>query len=476
MIKITKDQAAALDASRHMPGFAYFMEMGLGKTLTDLLDTEYARGEGLQCAVVICPNSFKEGWKVEIAKWGFKFVPHVYVSGADTYNEAFLRRIKRAPIDEFQILITNYEAARTPKVVEYIKRFVDGRRAKITADESIQIKTHDSVQTKAAIVLSKDFERRRILCGKPMTQGPHDLWSQMRFIGHLNGMNYFAFRYKYCTIGGFKGKSVVGSKDEAGLAELISPYCYKAEKKDSMDLPKRHTVRPYDLGPVLNEHYNTMLHDFVVWLEGNQTVTIDVAIAKYAKLQQIQSGFIIDEEGKIQQLVPEEKIPKMMVLKNILEDELTSKICICYHHIHSGNALARQLAHYQPARIAGEHTMKENDATVEAEKKRFNEDPDCRVMLLQTRAAKYGHTLLGGAEPINRCYTMAFYENTYSLDDRSQIEDRIHRMGQLADGCLYIDFAGTKLDREIAEALYRKESIYQKIFSLVNRPVASVDA
>jgi hypothetical protein len=81
------------------------------------------------------------------------------------------------------------------------------------------------------------------------------------------------------------------------------------------------------------------------------------------------------------------------------------------------------------------------------------------------KAGKYGHTLLGiQNDPAYRCHTMIFYENTYSLDDRSQIEDRFHRHGQTADSVLYIDLIGTDLDRSAIGALQRKEGIFQAIF------------
>ena len=57
---------------------------------------------------------------------------------------------------------------------------------------------------------------------------------------------------------------------------------------------------------------------------------------------------------------------------------------------------------------------------------------------------------------------MIFYQNSYSLDTRTQIEDRIHRIGQ-NDGCLYIDFAGTSMDRHMVAALQHKQSMYDAV-------------
>jgi hypothetical protein len=104
---------------------------------------------------------------------------------------------------------------------------------------------------------------------------------------------------------------------------------------------------------------------------------------------------------------------------------------------------------------------------IEDQKRKFNNDPGCRAILLQTVASKYGHTLLGHGDDNDRCWTMYFYENTYSLDDRSQIEDRIHRRGQTSDYCGYVDSVGTPVDMAMIEALQRKENIYNAIMRLV---------
>ena len=72
--------------------------------------------------------------------------------------------------------------------------------------------------------------------------------------------------------------------------------------------------------------------------------------------------------------------------------------------------LIRALAEYDPAWIKG--GMKPDE--VEEQKARFNDDPDCRILLAQCDAAKYGHTLLAGPAEEDRCRTMIFFENSYS--------------------------------------------------------------
>ena len=78
------------------------------------------------------------------------------------------------------VLIVNYEAIRREATQEYIRKFVSNRPCVLVLDESVQMKTYNSQQTKAALLMAQWFQYKRILSGKPVTQGPHDFWAQMR--------------------------------------------------------------------------------------------------------------------------------------------------------------------------------------------------------------------------------------------------------------------------------------------------------
>jgi SNF2 family DNA or RNA helicase len=448
-------QVDALIHSSEKPGYAYYMEMGLGKTLTALVEfTALASDKRATRLVVICPNSFKTGWVDEINKHGISVIPHIFNSGSDEINNAFLTiKYDRPPV-----LIVNYEAIRKLETQNYIRKFTAMRDCMVVLDESIQIKTYNSQQTKAALELSYLFKYRRILSGKPVTQGPHDLWAQMRFIGAIPD-RYFPFKTTFCKMGGFKAKKVVGTQNEELLASKIEKFIFRASKKDWTDLPeKMYTSRQYQLTPALERMYKSMEDDFVLWLNDIDNVAVDAFITKYIKLAQIQSGFIIKEDGVIEELVSPELNPRFVLVKEIVE-EVSGKVVIPYVHRYTLDLLQRALAEYNPAYIKG--GMKPDE--IQYQKDKFNVDATCRIILVQSRAGKYGHTLLGGTDNMDKCNTMIFAENSYSLDDRSQIEDRIHRHGQ-TNSCLYVDLWGTKLDRRITQALQAKENIAQAVF------------
>ena len=446
-------------------GFAFFMEQGLGKSLTTLENFDRLVRERLATRlVVVGPNSFKGGWADEIGKHHYHFDPHIFESGS-SLNDAFLRK----DFDRPPVLIINYEAVRSEATQEYIKRFIAGRNAMIAADESIKLKTHNSDQTKSMLALSPLFEYQRILSGKPTTQGPHDLWAQMRFIRQLNGKNYYAFRNAFCRMGGFRMKKVLGVQNEEILHELINEHIFRATKKDWTDLPpKVYLQREYKMTPEMKSMYRQMQDEFVLMLD-DETISVNAAITKYIKLAQIQCGFIHNEEGRVRVLVEPGKNPRLNALKETIEDEVTGKFSVVYHHKYSLTLLQEALAAYRPVAITG--GMLPGD--IDEVKRVFNNDPRCRVILLQDDASKYGHTLLAGPAPEDKCYTQLFFENSYNLDTRAQIEDRHHRHGQTSDSVNYIDLVGSPLDKAVTRALADKENIFQTVFKHI-RSIPSV--
>jgi|GEM_PF-3528206 len=454
-------QKEALKRSRGHTGFGYFMEQGLGKTSTTYGDfLEHSVSHDLSRMVTIAPNSFKGGWADEVDKFSFPVTPIVVESG----NHVYVRSMMKRGFNTRPNLIVNYEAIRHQSTQDLIRDFVRDRRCYVASDESIKLKNHKSDQTLAALELAQLFEFRRILSGKPMSQGPHDLWAQMRFIGKLQGKAFYPFKTAFCRMGGFKAKQIVGAQNEEILAQLIDPWVFRATKAEWTDLPpKISTTREYKLTPAMLSMYRKMEEEFVLWLNEDENVSVDSAITKYIKLAQIQAGFILDENHKAHLLVESKNNPRLNALEDFYE-ETTGKLIVVYNHKLVRPMLYERFEKMNPCHISGGMTPDE----IKEHKHRFNTEKNCRMMFI-TKAAKYGHTLLGLDALEDHCTTMAFYENTYSLDDRSQLEDRNHRIGQLGSGNLYADIVGTPLDRAATAALQRKESVFQAVFQHVGK-------
>ena len=141
--------------------------------------------------------------------------------------------------------------------------------AYLVIDESIQIKSHKSAQTKAVHKLAQwspyTHEATlcryvRILTGRPQTQGPHDLWGQLRAIGLFQSTNFYSFRGSFCVMGGWQDKEVIRAKNTDALARAMEDNVFQAKKADWLPgLPRKdQTIRDYKMSADQQRQYNQM--------------------------------------------------------------------------------------------------------------------------------------------------------------------------------------------------------------------------
>jgi hypothetical protein len=426
--------------------------MRVGKTPTHLNEAALLRRDfDTRWHIVLAPNAFKPDWPLEAEKFG-------YPADAIAMDSSNRKQVQRF-IDGHQklggMIAVNYEALGSDANLALLDQIVDG--CLIGADESISIKNNKSGYSRAALALSKRAAFRRIMSGKPITQGAHDLYMQLRFIGLLNGIEFTVFRNTYCAMGGFMGKQIVGIKNEDQLHSILDANAFRGRKIDWLKTPGRdYFERRLQLLPDQQRLYDQMQQDFLVELGDGTIVSADQVITKLMKMQQISSGFIIDEEGKVNELVTVDRNPKAAEVKRALEQDLDTKLIVVCHYQHSLNILERALAEFQPAVIRGDQWHTKNGRDKISEKARFNGDRGCRVLLGQERALCYGHTLMGNRD--DPCFTTFFYENNYSLNDRSQCEERNQGDGQQSPIAI-MDFISTQQDLSVIRSLQRKEDV-----------------
>ena len=138
------------------------------------------------------------------------------------------------------VLIINYEAARMPGVTRALPIWASRGKAYLAIDESIQIKGHKSAQTKAIHKLAQwsPYTGEPMLCryvrlltGRPQTQGPHDLWGQLRAIGLFSETNFYSFRGAFCVMGGWENKEVLRAKNTEALARAMEGISSRRKRR-----------------------------------------------------------------------------------------------------------------------------------------------------------------------------------------------------------------------------------------------------
>ena len=451
-------QRVALERAKGNLGFAWFLDQGLGKTAVALNEiTDLVVRDEIDGAVVVCINSLKGNWRQEAENWGVKIPVTVWPN-----------RPTQAPF----IFVINFEAF-IYDGADVVMKLCRKYKTAAYIDESHKIKNPNGGVSKSIMALRNEFKYRRLLTGTPMTNNVMDLWPQLTFINAIRS-NPYSFRNRFATLGGFMGKQVTGAKNEDELQGIMARCCMRATKDQWLDLPEKIYPAPRQISMTKRqtELYRGMEQDLLVVLDsiGNDgdpdEVAANLVITQLLKLQQLSTGFIIREDGKVLELMDPNKNPKVLELKGILESSNGKVLVFCKHRYVAG-MLLEVLRNYGCSKLVGGMT----DEEVAFEKSAFNCSGGNKCLVAQLSVGSTGHTLLGGPGD-NRCSTTVFFENDFNLGNRMQAEDRNHRIGQ-DKAVVYIDFVASSTDTKIILALQKKHDLVKAVIDskVLHKPV-----
>ena len=179
-------QITALEKSWNKETYAYFMEMGTGKTkvLIDNLAMLYDRGK-VDGALIIAPKGVIGTWYNQelpihlpdhIENVTVLWQPNITKSQSNKLGTLFKTG------EDLHILIMNVEALSTQKGVAFASKFLLSHNTLMVIDESTTIKNPKAKRTKNIISLSQRAKYRRIMTGSPVTKNPLDLFTQCYFL------------------------------------------------------------------------------------------------------------------------------------------------------------------------------------------------------------------------------------------------------------------------------------------------------
>ena len=439
-----------------------FFEQGLGKTYTSInLAVAWKMTNQIDAVVVICPSSIKSVWQEELdTHCPILTQQHVLTSGKHKKAEEFINSRT-----DFQWLIVGIEGISQGKAHSLLKEFLIYRNCVIIVDESSRIKTPNTTRTSRCISFSKHAKKRIIMSGTSVTQGVEDLYTQLKFLNpEIIGFNsFFSFRSHFCVTMPIQVskdrfiQKIVGYKNEDELLKLISPYVMRVEKSDVLDLPpKTFSNRCLDMNPTQKKIYDEMRLEFATTID-NKDYEVTSVLEQMLRLQQITGGHYPFDDGKriVMKPIPG-KNPKIVELENLIA-EISGKVII-WCQFRPEIELVLELL----TRIGVGVTVFHGGCT-DAQKlesiEKLKNDPETKIFLA-TRAAAFGLTLVEAS-------TAIYFSQGYSLEEYSQSQDRIHRIGQNAK-CTYIHLVCKKtIDIQIIKAVKDKESIATLIYSMI---------
>ena len=408
-------------------------DQGLGKT-KEIIDIAMCRKQtdGLKHCLIICGiNGNKYNWADEVKihsredSWilGTRFTKRPPIKMIEGSTKDKMEDLNNIPHQFFWI--TNIETLRGGSfkekqgkrtvtrfpIAEKIQELCDrGIIGMIAFDEAHKAKNPDSQQGKA--LLSIDCKGPKIpMSGTFVLNNPLDLYLPLKWAG-FETHSFYAYKQHYCTMGGFGGKEIVGYKNLDELRSMVSKVMLRRVKGDVLDLPpKVHTIEWVDAYPEQKSLYKDV-RDQVRDNIDKVKVHPD-PLSEMLRLRQV-TGY----PGILSSTVT--KSAKMDRMEELVEEEVLvgGKAIIFSNWSEMTNVIRNKLKKYNPAYITGEvgsvQRMEEKD--------RFQNDPDCKVMIGTIGALGTGFTLTAAQLVI-------FVDEPWNRGIKDQAEDRAHRIG-----------------------------------------------
>lgn len=451
-------QRVACHLSRSVPGFAYFMEQGTGKTPPVVVrictDAQELKEDRMYRVIVVCPKNVRLNWKNEIER--FASCPGKVVvlrDGPVKRIRALAQAMSRENDEKFTVVIVSYGllVQSWDTVLKYIPFDL------AVCDETHNFKAPKAGRTEAVLALRDNATKRMALTGTPVVNSALDLYTQLEFLEKgLSGFKSFnAFKNKF----GVYAKSHDGTRDVLQgvqnlpvIKERLAQVSFRVTKDQVLkDLPeKQYDIVEVEMGTKQAEDYAQLSTQLALEIEemldkaeeSKRSLIMNNALVKMMKLAQITSGFLYlsAERGPDGEVIHEKDIyfyrdnPKL----DALEEEIRQMgpndkwiIWSCWRP--DMQMIAARFSKMGLNFVEFHGGTKDLDR--EESVRRYNYDPSCKLFLGNPEAGSAGLNLLGydydGSPPqlLTNTTRMIHYANSYKPVQRWQSDDRGHRRG-----------------------------------------------
>lgn len=251
---------------------------GLGKTCQALTVAAIDFEKNLDTRVlIVTPASLKWNWGAELDS--YTHFDYLILDGTKKQRDVQIDLFAKS---EFDILIVNYE-----QVVAHLDQINALKFDIVICDEAHAIKSPKAKRTKA--IQGIDASRFFLLTGSPMLNQVNDLWSLLYRINPSLFPKFYGFCHRYCVMGGYQGKQIVGVKHHRELADKLHGVMLRREKKDVLDLPDKIRVPiVVDLHPEQKKLYKQAVDELQITLpDSPNPMELENALTKMLRLKMI---------------------------------------------------------------------------------------------------------------------------------------------------------------------------------------------
>jgi SNF2 family DNA or RNA helicase len=212
-----------------------------------------------------------------------------------------------------------------------------------------------------------------------------------------------------------------------------------------------YTKRICELTRQQKKYYKEMKNEMMIAASGEEVTAVNAAV-NLNKLLQLSSGALYTDNGETLEF---DISNRYNVLKEIIE-ESEKKVLIFAQFKHIIEMLNAKLNEegIATAIINGSVSASKRTAIF----KRFQEDSDPQVLVIQPQAAAHGVTL-------TEATTVVWWGPTSSLETYAQANARIHRAGQTCSTTV-IQLEGSRAEKHVYDMLDNKMDIHSGIIDL----------
>ena len=417
-----------------------FNEQGTGKTASAIWAADFLMKQGLvKRALVICPLSIMDSaWRGDM----FSFAMHRTVAVAHGSAE----RRKKILAEGTDFVIINYDGVEV--VYDEVAK---GGFDLIIIDEATHYKNVQTTRWKTLNKLIGPNTWLWLMTGTPAAQGPLDAYGLAKLVNPTAVPRFYgSFRDQVMyRVTQFKWapKETATQTVFAALQPAI-----RFTKDECLDLPDLvYTKREVALTKQQLKYYNQLKSRMIMELQDSEVTAVNAAVMMN-KLLQISAGAVYTDDGDSLEF---DISNRYNVLKEVI-DESSQKVLIFVPFKHTINILVDKL---RKDGVTTEVIRGDVPASKRTDIfKRFQEQPDPRVLVIQPQSAAHGVTLTAAN-------TIVWWAPTPSLETYAQANARIHRSGQ-KHKCTIVQLAGSPAEKRVYKLLDEKIDVHTKVIDL----------
>lgn len=422
-----------------------FNEQGTGKTASAIWASDYLMSLGvIRRVLIVCPLSIMQSaWQADL----FKFAVHRHV------DVAYGDRHKRASIIDggAEYIVINYDGVEI--VSENIK---NGGFDLIIIDEANAYKSPRTQRFKVMKKLLTPQTWLWMMTGTPAAQSPLDAYglaklcvperAPLTFGGYRDTVMYQLTRFKW----------IPKPRANQIVHDLLQP-AIRYTKDECLDLPEMlYTSRYVPLTTQQDKYYKQLKKDMLIAAAGEEVSAVNAA-SSLTKLLQISGGAVYTDAGNTIQF---DVSNRLKVIQEVIE-EASHKVLIFIPFTHTINLLKEYLTKegIQSEIINGEVSVNKRTDIF----KRFQENPEPKVLLIQPQAAAHGVTLTAANVVI-------WYAPVTSIETYLQANARVHRQGQ-KNPVTVVHIEGSPVETKLYNMLQSKLDFHTKIIDLYKNEI-----